>query len=202
MGDPGNLRARMYVGDPRAEEAFEIMPAVLQGVRLAFTGKEREAREALMKDAESRDTIEAEAAPLLVQSDLISLQAAILLRDVQLLKTYLAHLRDTREDFLPNATIMRFTSIHRVIGDATALLGDFVLARDRYEKARETCQRIGHRPELALATLSLAKLLLEHYPDEHDTAIEHLDFAIAEFQAMKMRPALERALRHRGLLKA
>jgi tetratricopeptide (TPR) repeat protein len=43
---------------------------------------------------------------------------------------------------------------------------------------------------------------LEHYPDEREAAIEHLDFAIAEFQAMKMQPALERALRHRGLLKA
>jgi hypothetical protein len=33
-------------------------------------------------------------------------------------------------------------------------------------------------------------------------AIEHLDFAIAELRKMKMQPALERALRHRGLLKA
>jgi hypothetical protein len=58
------------------------------------------------------------------------------------------------------------------------------------------------RPELALSRLGLAELLLEHYPDERDAAIEHLDFAIAEFREMKMQPALERALRHRGLLKA
>ena len=50
--------------------------------------------------------------------------------------------------------------------------------------------------------LELAELLLDHYPDEHDAAIEHLDFAIAEFQDMKMQPALERALGRRGLLKA
>jgi hypothetical protein len=36
----------------------------------------------------------------------------------------------------------------------------------------------------------------------HAEAIEHLDFAIAEFGEMKMQPSLERALRHRGLLKA
>ena len=36
----------------------------------------------------------------------------------------------------------------------------------------------------------------------HKEAIEHLDFAIAEFQEMKMQPSLERALRHKGLLKA
>jgi len=44
--------------------------------------------------------------------------------------------------------------------------------------------------------------LLEHYPPERAEAVEHLDFAIAEFRDMKMQPSLERALRHRGLLKA
>ncbi len=38
--------------------------------------------------------------------------------------------------------------------------------------------------------------------DIYREAIEHLDFAIAEFQEMKMGPSLERALRHKGLLKA
>ena len=38
--------------------------------------------------------------------------------------------------------------------------------------------------------------------DERAEAVEHLDFAIREFQDMKMQPSLERALRHRELLKA
>jgi hypothetical protein len=50
--------------------------------------------------------------------------------------------------------------------------------------------------------LRRSELLLEHYPDERATAIEYLDFAIAEFREMKMQPFLERALRHRDLLKA
>ncbi len=33
-------------------------------------------------------------------------------------------------------------------------------------------------------------------------ALTHLDFAIAEFRDMKMQPSLERALRHKELLKA
>jgi hypothetical protein len=33
-------------------------------------------------------------------------------------------------------------------------------------------------------------------------AIEHLDFAISEFRELKMQPSLERALRHRRLLRA
>ena len=66
----------------------------------------------------------------------------------------------------------------------------------------EVCGKIGFRPEIALTRLELAELLLEHYPDERDTALEHLDFAIGEFRVMKMQPYLERALRHRGLLRA
>jgi hypothetical protein len=32
--------------------------------------------------------------------------------------------------------------------------------------------------------------------------LEHLDFAIAEFRDMKMRPSLEKALRHKEILGA
>ncbi len=48
----------------------------------------------------------------------------------------------------------------------------------------------------------MAELLLDHYPDERAEAVEHLDFAIREFQDMKMQPSLERALGPRELLKA
>ena len=66
----------------------------------------------------------------------------------------------------------------------------------------EVCGKVRFRPEIALIRLDLGELLLAHYPDEREAAIEHLDFAIAEFREMKMQPSLERALRHRGLLKA
>jgi hypothetical protein len=82
------------------------------------------------------------------------------------------------------------------------LLGRPDEARGYYQQAIEVCEKVRFRPELALTRLSLAELLLDHYPDEHDAAIEHLDFAIAEFREMKMQPALERALGRRGLLKA
>jgi hypothetical protein len=48
----------------------------------------------------------------------------------------------------------------------------------------------------------MAELLLEHYPAEKKGALEHLDFAIKEFREMKMQPSLERALRHKDILKA
>ena len=47
-----------------------------------------------------------------------------------------------------------------------------------------------------------AEVLLEQYPDERPEAMEHLDFAIGEFRDMKMQPSLERALRHRKILRA
>jgi hypothetical protein len=94
------------------------------------------------------------------------------------------------------------TSIRRHCAEAELQFGNPGRARALYEQAIVDCQKIRHRPELALSRLQLAELLLEHYPGERDAAIENLDFAIAEFREMKMQPALERALRHRGLLKA
>ncbi|HLF76137.1 MAG TPA: protein kinase [Dehalococcoidia bacterium] len=94
------------------------------------------------------------------------------------------------------------TCYARHLGAAWAFLGKPGEARSYYRQALLVCEKVRFRPELALTRLSLAELLLEHYPDEHDAAIEHLDFAIAELRDMKMQPALERALRHRGLLKA
>jgi hypothetical protein len=44
--------------------------------------------------------------------------------------------------------------------------------------------------------------LLEHYPGEKKEAPRYPDFATAEFQDMKMQPSLERALRHKDILKA
>jgi hypothetical protein len=101
--------------------------------------------------------------------------------------------------FILPAVIM---SLARLCGSAAIALEDVARARHLTEKAIADCEAIRHRPELALSWLQLAELLLEHYPGERNAAIEHLDFAIAEFREMKMQPALERALRHRGLIKA
>jgi hypothetical protein len=94
------------------------------------------------------------------------------------------------------------TGVTRQIGAAALLLGKPDDARAYYILALEACAKIRFRPEIALTRLQLAELLLEHYPDERAEALDHLDFAVAEFRDMKMQPSLERALRHRGLLKA
>ena len=64
------------------------------------------------------------------------------------------------------------------------------------------CTKKKFRPELALSRLELAELLLQHFPQEKSEAIVHLDFVIPEFRDMKMNTYLERALRHKEILKA
>jgi tetratricopeptide (TPR) repeat protein len=85
---------------------------------------------------------------------------------------------------------------------AAALLERYDEARKYYQEAIKVCTEMRFRPELALTRLQLAELLLEHYPKERAEALEHLDFAIKESREMKMQPSLERALRHKDILKA
>jgi len=52
--------------------------------------------------------------------------------------------------------------------------------------------------------LPMTRAVAEGSPSERARAeaLTHLDFAIAELRDMKMQPALERALRHKDVLKA
>jgi len=93
-------------------------------------------------------------------------------------------------------------SIARVLAGAAMLEGQPDQARAYYDQALEVCERVRFRPEIAQVRLELAELILEHQTDEKPAAIEHVDFAIGEFQEMKMQPSLERALKHKGLLTA
>jgi len=95
-----------------------------------------------------------------------------------------------------------FTTPARHLGTAAALLGQPERAMRYYEQALEVAGKIRFRPELALTHLGIAELMLEHYPEERPAAVEHLDFAIAEFHEMKMQPSLERALRHKDVLQS
>ena len=118
---------------------------------------------------------------------------------------YRDELKQLRQSYEGNSVLLHAfwpTCVSRLLGDTCACLGELDASRAHYESALQACESLKHRPELALSHLGMAELLLEHYPDERDAAIEHLDFTIAEFREMKMQPSLERALRHRGLLKA
>jgi hypothetical protein len=94
------------------------------------------------------------------------------------------------------------TCVARLLGAGAALLGDLDQARRFTEEAIEVTIRVRHRPEIALSRLQLAELLLDGDAEDQAVAAEHLDCAIEELRAMQMQSYLERALRHKGLLKA
>jgi tetratricopeptide (TPR) repeat protein len=178
-------------------EAVAAVPARTAQL-LAHAGRSEEAREMLRRVMVERNIAREEneiSTPLLLHL----LEAAVMLEESETAHA-LAGLLDS----------VRFMSLHhnsyacpaRLLGAAAALLGNPDEARAFYQEALDACAKIRHRPEIALTRLELAELLLEHYPDERAEALDHLDFAISEFREMKMQPSLERALRHRGLLKA
>jgi tetratricopeptide (TPR) repeat protein len=156
-------------------------------------GRDAEAREALSQVLQSsRD-------PRFLGGDCSRLEAAVLLKDKGMVEELTAILLPARHRV---DGVWSPISVGRLLGNGSVILGRPEEARAYYDEALEVCNNLRFRPEIALIRLDLAELLLEHYPEERDAAIEHLDFAISEFRGMKMQPSLERALRHRGLLRA
>jgi DNA-binding CsgD family transcriptional regulator len=85
--------------------------------------------------------------------------------------------------------------VARHLGDAAALLGDRTAARKYYRQALDSTSKIRFRPELALAHVSMAELLLTESDNAaRSEALDHLNTAIPELRDMDMRPGLDRAL--------
>ena len=199
------MRPLIHLG--RAEEVLEALPQASQmaGVEesrptmlqralcLAHMGRVDKALDTLQGAPETKED-ETPTAGLV-----LFLEVAVLARQREAaapMANRLAGLASKAMDFYT------ITCPARHLGAAAALLGEPEKGRAYYHQALEVCAKIGFRPEIALTRLQLAELLLEHYPDERPEAMEHLDFAIAEFRDMKMQPSLERALRHREILRA
>jgi tetratricopeptide (TPR) repeat protein len=167
---------------------------------LAHLGRYAEVAEMLERLVVTRSGIGSSEDETPVYQDIISLEAAVLAghrRAVELLLHRLAG-SSIRTVGLFGGSMC--TGRH--LGAAAAFLGRHDEARKYYQEAIKVCTETKFRPELALTRLQLAELLLEHYPKERAEALEHLDFVIKEFQDMKMQPSLERALRHKDILKA
>ncbi|MFU8796897.1 MAG: hypothetical protein ACNA7X_06395 [Dehalococcoidia bacterium] len=132
-------------------------------------------------------------------SDIVALQAAVLSKHRQAAELLVNRLSGSNRR---TSGIWISTCTARHLGGAAALLGRHDEARRYYQEAVKVCTDMRFRPELALTCLELAELILEHYPDDKKEAADHLAFCIPEFRDMKMQPALERALRHKEVLKA
>ena len=200
-------RPLLHLG--RAEEALAVAARAeqLAGVRelgavafggafaaykplcLAHLGRPAEAREALRQVMAQR-RVGPEEDETSEWTLTLLLETAVLLKEREA-----AHLLASRLAGMSSAATgdWAFTCMARHLGGAAALLGDHERARAYYEQALQVAGRVGFRPEITLTRLQLAELL-EQRPEVHVEALAHLDFAIAEFRAMKMQPALERAL--------
>jgi tetratricopeptide (TPR) repeat protein len=156
-----------------------------------------EASEELRKFLETYNVLDGDT-PAVIMSDL--LDAAVILKNLETANALSARVASTKFMIVPSDKEVRV--LGRPLGGAFALLNKPDQARAFFTWALEAATQTKFQPEIALLNLELAELLLDHYPEERDSATSHLDASIALLREMKMQPSLERALRHRDLLKA
>jgi len=197
LGDAGRALESLLRGSRDLPQSIATEMLIL--FSLAHLGRYAEVKEMLDRLVVARPSIGSVEDETSLSQDIISLEAAVLAGHLQAAELLLRRLGGGKSR---TTGLWLTTCTGRHMGGAAALLGRYEEARKYYQKAIKDCTDMEFRPELALTRLQLAELLLEHYPDEKKEALEHLDFAIKEFQDMKMQPSLERALRHKDILKA
>ncbi|MBA7605719.1 Serine/threonine-protein kinase PknD [subsurface metagenome] len=187
----------------RADEAIRIMqivnPSLIKVICLSYPNRDSEVTGILDNMITARPEIASNEDVTWASFDILFLEAAVLVGHKQAAELLLRRLADSG---LRTTGLYYTMCVDRHLGGAAALLGRPEEARKYYEEALKVATEVKFRPEIALTRLNLAELLLEHYPKEKAAALKHLDFAIKEFRDMKMQPSLERALRHKEILKA
>ena len=203
------IRARVYLGN--AVRALDISLQVARNqplnvtresailISLTHLGRYSEVVEMLERLVVTRPNINTAEDETFAWLDSIYLEAAVMAGDRPAAELLLHRLAGNK---ILTSGLWLTTCTSRHLGGAAALLERVDEARQHYQEAVKVCSEMKFRPELALSRLELAELLLKHYPQEKSEAIAHLDFSIAEFRDMKMQPSLERALRHKEILKA
>jgi len=192
-----------YVQSELWREIFENLLAVTDSRRqsvLAITlGQIDGAKEALEQVLAERPDITSMDDLTAALWDVNNLEMAVLLKHQNAIELFYKRLSNTT---LCISAAVPWNCISRILGAAAVALEKYEEARKHYNEAIRVTTDMKFRPELALTRLQLAELLFDHYPDEKKEALEHLDFAINEFQEMKMKPYLERALRQKEILGA
>jgi hypothetical protein len=193
------MRAWLLLG--MAKRPLEILGEItrVRALCLAHLGRKAEVVEILDERVVARPGIGTTADEFPGTMDTHYLEAAVLVGHRKaadlLLRRFVGSTMRTTGWFWP-------TVIARHMGAAAALLERYDEARAHYADGMRVATEMKFRPEIALIRLGIAELLLEHYPKEKKEAVEHLDSCIKEFREMKMQPSLERALRHKEMLKA
>jgi len=195
-----------YIFTGRFEEALQLtqfLPSpqetVASVICLANLGRNTDVLGILEDFVLKRSSMDSDEDKTPAFIDAMLLEAAVILKHKEAAEFLLHRLAGTG---IKATSYFCMTCILRHLGAAAALLGRPEEARIHYQEAIKVATAMRFRPELALTRLQIAELLLENYPDEKSEAVNHLDFTIAEFRDMKMQPSLERALKHKEILKA
>jgi tetratricopeptide (TPR) repeat protein len=195
-------RPRLLLG--KVEDALQFVTTSVpfpqaEALCLAYLGRDTKVAEILERCVINRPGIGSAEDETSAADDILYLEAAVLIGHRKAVELLLSRFANS---YSPLLCRFALTCTARHLGAAAALLGRPDEARKYYQEALKVATEMRFRPEIALTRLQLAELLLEHYPEEKAEAREHLDFAISEFREMKMQPSLERALRHKDILKA
>jgi tetratricopeptide (TPR) repeat protein len=191
-------RASIYLGTFEESTVATPWTPIRSGI-LAYLGRKKEANAILDRLVLNRLNMGTNEDETNGANDTLLLEASIVVGHTQAAKKLFDRLNGTG---ICTTGVLFPTCLQRHLGGAATMLGRYQEARKQYQEAIRVSTEMRFRPELALSRLQLAELFLEQFPNEKKEALEHLEFAIKEFREMKMQPSLERALRHKEILKA
>jgi len=166
---------------------------------LAYVGRSEEVIKYLDGLCNSRSNIDPSEDEEWYWRDIIDLESAIAVEHRRWAERVLTRFSNSR---VKTSGVYLTTCVPRHLGAASTLLERYDDARDHYNEAIRVCTEMPFRPELALSRFQLAELQFEHFPEERTEALKLLEFAITEFEEMKMKPSLKRALELKDRLDA
>jgi len=194
-------RAELLLGREPIGLTTENKPDVISpwAVEVALENPKLSMKRWLSSLARIRPTIGTSEDMAATWQDVLLLDTAVSAGDHQVINLLINQLSECK---IKVTGIWCTTSTSLVLGNALVFLGRFEEARIHYLKAVDDCTEMPFRPELALSRFQLAELQFEHFPEERTEAMEHLEFAISEFEEMKMKPSLEKAMKLKESLEA
>jgi len=188
------LRPKIHLGEAKTiinEDSVEAAPNISSKAWLmSLLERNIEANELLDEVIQTHIDVPLHEDEMMVYSDILNLETALTTGHKKMAERVLQRFENSG---LKTSGIYYTTIIPRHLGAGAAMLGRYDEAKAHYLKAIKIAEEMRFRPELALSRFQLAELLFDHYPDEKEETLEHLNFAIDEFKEMKMQPSLEKA---------